>query len=155
MGFMFLLYLDSVCIVSCYQDILCETNGRMSVFLQDKSVFSLLGQCAACPSGNGQLLKVKTEDDAQRKFCNHGTACVRNRQGTCRERNEQWSCGCEKLSGSLEKHRQTAGESNHWIQVMCDSREIYGRDIHWIPKLHLIHWNGKIVSQCDAHVCKS
>ncbi|KAK1552197.1 hypothetical protein Q3G72_012226 [Acer saccharum] len=132
--------------------ILSETNGSMSACLQDKSMFSLLGQCAAYPSGNDQLLKIKTEDDDQRMSCNHGTACARNMQDTSRERNEQRSCGCHKVNGSLEKHRRTAAESNHWIQMICDSHGIYGRNINWIPKLHHIHWNGKIVSQCDVHV---
>ncbi|TXG55787.1 hypothetical protein EZV62_017100 [Acer yangbiense] len=137
---------------SSLKGILSETNGSMSAYLQDKSMFSLLGQCAAYPSGNDQLLKIKTEDDDQRKSCNHGTACAWNMQDMSRERNEQWSCGCYKVNGSLEKHRRTAAESNHWIQMICDSHRIYGRNINWIPKLHHIHWNGKIVSQCDVHV---
>ncbi|KAL5760507.1 hypothetical protein ACOSP7_019015 [Xanthoceras sorbifolium] len=134
------------------KEILCETNGRMSLVLQDKSMFSLLGQCAAYPSGNSQLLKCKAEDDDQRKSCNHGTACSQNRQDNCRERNERQSCECHELNGSLKMHRQTAAESNHWIQMLCDSHEIYSSNIHWIPKLHHIHWSGKIVSQCDVHV---
>lgn len=125
----------------------------MSVFLQEESEFSLLGQCVAHPNGNGQLLKVrKGNENKSRKKQN---AKMQNRQGMYRDRNEDWNCGCERECGLIGQHRRTAGESNHWIRMLCDSCEIYGGDIHWIPKLHHAHWNGKMLSQCDVHVCKS
>lgn len=54
------------------------------------------------------------------------------------------SCGCHKVGGLLEKFR-----SSHWIHMVHDSSIERG------IRMHHIHWNGDIVSQCDVHVCYS
>lgn len=141
--------------ISCYQEILCDTDRSMSVFLQDKSMFSLLGQCAAYPSRSDQLLRVQMVDDNQSKSSNDGAVSGLIRQVWYRGKNNNCQCGCNELEGLLGKHRLAAVGSSHWIHMEYDSDEIHGRNIHWIPKLHHIHWSGKIVSQCDVHVCKS
>lgn len=127
---------------SSLKEILCDTNRSMSTTLQDKSMFSLLGQCAAYPSNKDQ-----------RKYSTCRIACALNSEGMLRKRNRRCYCGCYNLDGLLEKHRQAATGSNHWIQMVYDPYEIHGRNIHCIPKLHHIHWNGRLVSQCDVHVC--
>lgn len=118
-------------------------------------MFSLLGQFATCPSSNGQLFSVGMGDYDQRKFSTEGTGGAMNTKGMLRQKNKLCCCGCHKVDGLLEKHRKAAIGSNCWIQIVCDPREICGRNIRFIPKLHHIHWNGQIVSQCDVHVCKS
>lgn len=118
-------------------------------------MFSLLGHCAAYPSRNDQLLRVDMVDDNQSKSSNNGAVSGLSRKVRTRKKNNRCQCGCNKLDGLLEKHRLAAAGSSHWIHMVYDSHEIHGRHIHWIPKLHHIHWNGKIVSQCDVHVCKS
>ncbi|XP_031258156.1 phosphatidylinositol N-acetylglucosaminyltransferase subunit GPI1 isoform X1 [Pistacia vera] len=142
----------SRCQCSLKQEILRDTNGSMSVFLQDKSMFSLLGQCAAYPSRNDQLLRVDMVNDNQSKSSNDGAVSQLNRKVRSREKNNGCECGCNKLDGLLEKHRLAAVRSSQWIHMVYDSHEIHGRNIHWIPKLHHMHWNGKILSQCDVHV---
>ncbi|KAJ4711638.1 N-acetylglucosaminyl-phosphatidylinositol biosynthetic protein gpi1 [Melia azedarach] len=146
---------DEVSLYNCQsslKDILVETNSSMSVILQDKSVFSLLGQFATCPSSNGQLFSVGMGDYDQRKFSTEGTGGAMNTKGMLRQKNKLCCCGCHKVDGLLEKHRKAAIGSNCWIQIVCDPREICGRNIRFIPKLHHIHWNGQIVSQCDVHI---
>ncbi|KAH9774471.1 N-acetylglucosaminyl transferase component family protein / Gpi1 family protein [Citrus sinensis] len=134
------------------KEILCDTNRSMSITLQDKSMFSLLGQCAACPSDNDQLFGIGVGDNDKKKYSTCHIACALNSEGMLRKRNRRYYCGCHKLDGLLEKHRQAATGSNHWIEMAYDPYEIHGRNIHCIPKLHHIHWNGRLVSQCDVHV---
>ena len=73
--------------ISCYQEILCDTNGSMAVTLQGKSMFSLVGQCAVYPSDNDQLFRSGVGDSDQRKYYTCGTACELNREGMLRKRN--------------------------------------------------------------------
>ncbi|XVF29219.1 hypothetical protein REPUB_Repub15cG0101900 [Reevesia pubescens] len=119
------------------QETLHSINGKMHVSLQDKSKFSLLGQYRACLS-NGQLFYNGVEEDDLRMSHTHSRG--------------QWSCGCRKLDGLLDQCRQTSIESDYWIELAYDSLQLHARGICWIPKLHHIHWNGEIVSQCDVHV---
>ncbi|KAH9665473.1 N-acetylglucosaminyl transferase component family protein / Gpi1 family protein [Citrus sinensis] len=137
---------------SSLKEILCDTSRSMSMTLQDKSMFSLLGQCAACPSDNDQLFRIGVGDNDQRKYSTCRIACALNSEGMLRKRNRRYYCGCHKLDGLLEKHRQAANGSNHWVEMIYDPYEIHGRNIHCIPKLHHIHWNGRLVSQCNVHV---
>lgn len=142
-------------IISCHQEIICDTNGSMSVFLQDKSMFALLGQCAACPSSNDQLLRVDREDGFVKNSFLDGTACALDRQNMPKEIKGERSCGCHEVDCLLEKHRQATIGSSHWIQMVYNCHKNHGRKAQWIPKLHHIHWNEKVVSRCDVHVCKS
>lgn len=137
------------------QEVLHATNGKMPMFLQDKSKFSLLGQCASCLGGNGKMLNVGMEEDNWKKSSAHDIAFGTNTKNICGENYGRSSCGCHMLNGLVEHCRQASVESRQWIQLAYDSCEHYGRDIHWVPKLHHIHWNGHIVSHCDVHVCKS
>ncbi|KAG4184944.1 hypothetical protein ERO13_A09G201700v2 [Gossypium hirsutum] len=126
---------------SCLQEILHSINGNMHVSLQDKSKFSLLGQYGACINygQNG------VEEDDLRKTCTHGV------DGVC-ECYGQWRCGCLKNNGFLGQCRQVSKESNYWIELAYDSLRLQARGIHWVPKLHHLHWKKEIVSQCDVHV---
>ncbi|KAB2067227.1 hypothetical protein ES319_A09G212600v1 [Gossypium barbadense] len=126
---------------SCLQEILHSINGNMHVSLQDKSKFSLLGQYGACINygQNG------VEEDDLRKTCTHGV------DGVC-ECYGQWRCGCLKNNGFLGQCRQVSMESNYWIELAYDSLRLQARGIHWVPKLHHLHWKKEIVSQCDVHV---
>ncbi|XP_022722847.1 phosphatidylinositol N-acetylglucosaminyltransferase subunit GPI1-like isoform X2 [Durio zibethinus] len=125
-------------------EILHSTNGNMHVSLQDKSKFSLLGQCRACLS-NGQVFYEGVEEDDLRKS---GTYSVDGITECCR----QWSSGCCNLDGLLEQCRQTCIESDYWIELTYDSFHLPAWGVCWIPKLHHIHWNGELVSHCDIHV---
>ncbi|KAK9922211.1 hypothetical protein M0R45_030688 [Rubus argutus] len=114
------------------QGILHDTNGKMPVLLQDRSKLCLLGQFASdVGSRNAKLFEVGTEEDDQ-----------------C----QSSSCGCHKLSGSLEQCRQIFVGNGYWIQMLRDPHQQFGKDITWIPKLNHIHWNGEIVSRCDVHL---
>ena len=133
--------------IFCKQEILPSINGNMHVSLQDKSKFSLLGQYRAC-LGNGQVSFNGLEEDHLRMSHAYSIDEVSECHG-------QWSCGCLKLDGLLDQCRQTTIESDYWIELANESLDLHARGIHWIPKLHHIHWNKEIVSQCDVHVCKS
>ncbi|XWS35057.1 hypothetical protein CRYUN_Cryun21dG0093500 [Craigia yunnanensis] len=129
---------------SCLQEILHSINCNMHVSLQDKSKFSLLGQYRAC-LGNGQVFYNRVGEDHLRKSHGYSIDGVSECHG-------QWSCGCLKLDGLLDQCRQTSIESDYWIELAHDSLHLHARGIHWIPKLHHIHWKREIVSQCDVHV---
>ncbi|XWS22419.1 hypothetical protein CRYUN_Cryun29cG0032300 [Craigia yunnanensis] len=128
----------------CLQEILHSINGNMRVSLQDKSKFSLLGQYRACLS-NGQVSFNGLEEDHLRMSHAYSIDGVSECHG-------QLSCGCLKLDGLLNQCRQTTIESDYWIELANESLDLHARGIHWIPKLHHIHWNREIVSQCDVHV---
>ncbi|MBA0768271.1 hypothetical protein Gotri_017086, partial [Gossypium trilobum] len=85
------------------------------------------------------------EEDDLRKTCTHGVDRVCKCYG-------QWSCGCLKFDGFLGQCRQVSMESNYWIELAYDSLRLQARGIHWVPKLHHLHWKKEIVSQCDVHV---
>lgn len=118
------------------QGILYEINERMPVSLRDKSVLSLLGYCSADISCNGELSRVRMEE---------GDESV---SSSCQIANLRSTCECHKVD-----RRISIG--NSWIRLVCQSWEKFGRDTICSPRLHHIHWNDQILSQCDVHVCKS
>ena len=120
----------------------------MPASLQEKSAFSILGHSTTDFSCNGQLSRIKMEKDDQR----NGLINLKNYQDGL---GEQWSCRCQKLGTLLEQCRQASVGNSNWMQFICDSSERFGSEIHWIPRLHHIHWDGQIVFDCDVHVCKS
>ncbi|KAL9420990.1 hypothetical protein AB3S75_038538 [Citrus x aurantiifolia] len=63
------------------KEILCNTNRSMSITLQDKSMFSLLGQCAACPSDNDPLFGIGVGDNDKKKYSTCHIACALNSEG--------------------------------------------------------------------------
>ncbi|PPD90981.1 hypothetical protein GOBAR_DD12099 [Gossypium barbadense] len=110
--------------------------------LQDKSKFSLLGQYEACINYGQNGVE---EDDLRKTCTTHGV------DGVC-ECYGQWSCGCLKFDGFLGQCRQVCMESKYWIKLAYESLRLQARGIHWVPKLHHLHWKKEIVSQCDVHV---
>ncbi|GAV82790.1 Gpi1 domain-containing protein [Cephalotus follicularis] len=134
------------------QEILHDTNGMMPMFLQNKSKFSLLGQCAANIRGTGHLLSNGIEENERRKSSNSVITSASDEQDLSRKNRGQWICGCHELHGLLVKSRQASIGSSHWIHLVYDCHEQFGREVLWIPKLQHIHWNKQIVSQCDVHV---
>lgn len=137
------------------QGILHCTNENMPVFLQETSAFTTLGHCAADFSCNGQLSSIEMDKDDQRKSNIHGHINLQNYQDGFGENYGRWSCGCQKLGELLEQCRQASIGNSNWMQFIYDSHEYFGSEIHWIPRLHHIHWNGQIVFDCDVHVCSS
>lgn len=126
----------------------------MPKFLQDKSTLSILGQHAVDLRRTGLFLSPGTiKDQGNSSSC--GNACLLNNRGTFRQSYEQWTCGCQKLDGSLEQCTQASMENSIWILLAYDSDEHIGEGMYLIPKLHHIHWNGKLVVQAHVHVCKS
>ncbi|KAL4284671.1 hypothetical protein GQ457_16G027290 [Hibiscus cannabinus] len=123
------------------QEILHSIDGNMHVSLQDKSKFSLLGWYRAC-LGYGQN---GVEEDELRNSCAHGVDGVSEFSG-------QLSCGCLKFVGMLGQCRQTSIESSYWIELAYDPLCLQAKGIHWVPKLHHLHWKREIVSRCDVHV---
>ncbi|KAK8599736.1 hypothetical protein V6N12_049609 [Hibiscus sabdariffa] len=126
---------------SCLQEILHSINGNMHISLQDKSKFCLLGQYRAC-LGYGQN---GVHGDDIRSSCAHSVDGVSEYCG-------QWTCGCLKFDGVLGQCRQTSIESSYWFELAYDSLRLQAKGIHWVPKLHHLHWKREIVSQCDVHV---
>ncbi|KAM5578003.1 N-acetylglucosaminyl-phosphatidylinositol biosynthetic protein gpi1 [Rosa sericea] len=62
------------------------------------------------------------------------------------------SCGCHKLSGSLEQCRQSFEGNSFWIHMLREDQQQFGKGITWIPRMQHIHWNGEIVSRCHVHL---
>lgn len=112
--------------------------------LQEKSEFCLLGHCAVDLGNKVQLSRVGIEENEESNYC----------RDVFGKNFGRWTCECRKLDGLSEQDRWIS-KGNSWIQLVCYSHEKIGREMFWIPKLHHIHWNGQMVSQCDVHVCKS
>ncbi|XP_012067075.1 uncharacterized protein LOC105630013 isoform X2 [Jatropha curcas] len=134
------------------QEIIHDTNGKMPVFLQDKSLFSLLGQSSGNCIGNRKALKFKMEEDNWRVSCTNGISSATNMQDTFGENFGGRSCGCNHFEGSVEQNWEGLAKGSLWIQLVYDSHEQYAGDVYWLPKLHHLHWNGQIVSLIDVHL---
>ncbi|XP_058204478.1 uncharacterized protein LOC131318596 isoform X1 [Rhododendron vialii] len=132
------------------QGILRETSESMSVSLQDKCTFSLLGHCAVDWSINGQLVAAGVEKDDQVNF-SHGNGCTESCRNMSGAKYGQWSCGCCKLDG-LHHCSLVSAEEDNWIEVVSGSHGRRGGKFNWIPKLHHIHRKGQTVSNFDFHV---
>ncbi|XP_024013026.1 phosphatidylinositol N-acetylglucosaminyltransferase subunit GPI1 isoform X2 [Eutrema salsugineum] len=114
------------------QDLLHETNEKMPSNLREKTTFTLLGRYDICLNANGISSKITTDKDS---FCRYSSL----------------SCGCHKVDGLLEGFRKDS-VSSHWIHIVHDSSERRIMEFDSSSRLHHIHWNGDIVSQCDVHV---
>ncbi|KAG8646471.1 uncharacterized protein LOC110622916 isoform X3 [Manihot esculenta] len=134
------------------KEILCDTNENMPILLQEKSMFSLLGQGAAYLGGDGKLLNVGLEEDNWRKPSKNSILSTANRQDVFIENYGGRSCTCHKIDELVEQSCEASAEGSCWINLVYDSGEQYGRDICWLPKLHHIHWNGQVVPQFNVHV---
>lgn len=141
--------------ISINQGILQYTNDKMPVLLQDRSMLSILGHCAANFSSKGQLQRVGSEEDEQTKYSVHDNMYDKESGNIFRGNNSRWSCGCHKLDEISERFKRPSIENGTWIQLLFDSHQSFDRKICGIPKLHHIHWHGNIVSLGDVHVCKS
>ena len=122
------------------------------MILQNKSMFSILGHCVTHTRGNS--LMVGPEED-ERKSSNYDNDCAERITSVNGGNFDSRNCGCLKLDGPLEQSRQASIGNSNWILLMFDPREQNEEGIHRLPKLHHIHWNGKIMSEYDVHVCKS
>lgn len=112
--------------------------------LQDKTAFTLLGSYNKCLTANGNSSKITTDKDVCSKAGAYGSPCGYS----------GLSCGCHKVDGLLEDFRKDSVR-DYWIHIMQDSLEHRITEFHSSSRLHHIHWNGEIVSQCNVHVCKS
>jgi len=127
----------------------------MPVFLQERAAFSLLGQCVLYGRGNGKMWRDGMEGGDWRNSFTDGFDSVMNSRDLSDGKDGGSSCGCNELDGSHEQCRKECIENGLWIRLVYDSCEGYGKDVHRVPKLHHLHWNGQIVSHCNVHVCKS
>ncbi|KAK3029964.1 hypothetical protein RJ639_038769 [Escallonia herrerae] len=124
--------------------ILRETNGKMPVSLQEKSVFCMLGCYAADLGRNGRLVRVGMAENDHSNSAD-GNLHLPSGHDVSKEKGRHWSCGCHKIDRSLGQCR------NYWIQL-CGSHKCSGCKLGWIPELHHIHWDGQILSYFDLHV---
>lgn len=134
------------------EEILHSINGIMHTSLQDKSTFSLLGQCAA-NLNNDEVSNSGVKEKWKTKSGLDNSSTI-NSQDQCRPSYGKRRCGCQQLDLLVDGSTKAITESSVWIQLMYD-RHGPGKKNLWIPKLHHIHWDGQIVSECDLHVCHS
>ncbi|CAK7342708.1 unnamed protein product [Dovyalis caffra] len=137
---------------STLQEILPHVNGKMPVFLQERAAFSLLGQCVLYGRGDGKMLRDGMEGGDWRNSFTNGADSVMHSWDLFVGNDRGRSCRCNELDELYEQYRKGSVENGHWIRLVYDPSEEYGKDIHWVPKLHHFHWNGQIVSHCDVHV---
>ncbi|XP_008449218.2 uncharacterized protein LOC103491163 isoform X3 [Cucumis melo] len=125
----------------------------MPAILQDKSVFSLLGQCVPklCSDGvlsSGRINVLNGEKNS----------CYHYEHGKNSEVNTTDSCGrltpqFHHLGGVSEQCRQVYSRNSNWLFLEYDSDKKYeNSEVFWIPKLDYLCWNGQKVSNCDVHV---
>lgn len=128
----------------------------MPTVLHDKSVFSLLGQCAPNLSTDGVSLSNGIDEFNGEKTSNCHYECGRNSEGTVVNGWGKSISQCQSLGGLSEQCRQVYGRISNWVSLVFDSDKKYeNSDILWLPKLDHLCWNGRKVSNCDVHVCKS
>ncbi|RDX97203.1 Phosphatidylinositol N-acetylglucosaminyltransferase subunit Q [Mucuna pruriens] len=129
------------------EGIIHDTCGRMPSFLEDKSKFCVLGLYVTDHTTSNSLMN-ETEDE-KKKFSEYGNAFE---EGSTDRKNNNRSCCCFQLDGSLRKSSQYVNGKSNWVLVTFDSPEQNDVGIPGLPKLHHIHWNGLTVSQYDVHV---
>ncbi|KAK9097391.1 hypothetical protein Sjap_022888 [Stephania japonica] len=139
---------DAVSLQSDLQEIVHSTNAKMSLRLQEKSTFSLLGYCSVDYSSYSPPNRSKLVDGLARM---HDNMYPPNNQGSVGEASE-WRCGCEKLDRPLEQCRRLSLSNGKWIQLSFNFHRHGSGGIYWIPKLHHIHWDGQVMQKCDVHV---
>ncbi|KAI8562359.1 hypothetical protein RHMOL_Rhmol03G0030200 [Rhododendron molle] len=110
--------------ISSLHGILRETSESMSVSLQDKCTFSLLGHCAVDWSTNGQLVAAGVDKDDQVNF-SHGNGCTESCRNMSGAKYGQWSCGCCKLDG-LHHCILVSAEEDNWIEVILYDTPMFG-----------------------------
>ncbi|CAN1136909.1 hypothetical protein LINPERHAP2_LOCUS9747 [Linum perenne] len=132
---------------SSVQEIIHDTNGRMPVFLQEKSCFCLLGQCFTSLNSNGESLNVSAEDENEVR----SSRLVKKKQHSFREHSEENVCGYE-LDGFVQQCGKNDGEGDYWIHLIHKYSDKSDKGSR-IPQLHHIHWKGQEVVQCNVHVC--
>jgi len=122
----------------------------MPSFLEDKSKFSVLGLAVTDPTASNSLLN-ETEYD-KKKLSEFGNALE---EGSTYRKNNCRSCDCFQLDCSSRKSSQYVFGKSNWVLLTFDSPKHNDIGLNRLPNLHHIHWNGKILSQYDVHVCKS
>lgn len=132
------------------EEILHSINGVMHTSLQEKSTFSLLGQCAANLS-NGEVSSSGVKEKRKKKPALDNASTIYS-QDKYRESYGERRCGCQNLDLLLGRSKKPITESSVWIQLLYDCHGLSGRKNLWIPKFHHIHWDGQILSRCDLHV---
>lgn len=157
------------------QEILHYANGKMVARLQDCSEFSILGYCAAdccyespkmmdnptnglvSENFNGRLRSFQMEQDAN----SYSTSDRQHNQQLFGEVafteicDSRWDCGCCKLDKYLDSYREFSIRNGNWVQLSSDFQGFFRKEIGWMPKLHHMHWNGKLFSVHDVHVRKT
>ncbi|WCJ34846.1 N-acetylglucosaminyl transferase component family protein / Gpi1 family protein [Euphorbia peplus] len=129
---------------SSLQEIIRCVDGKLPVSLQDKSMFSLLGQ--------GKMLKLGMQDGTKEKSCTDDNSVVRNMQDVSGESHREKSCECDTFDCFVDRKCDAFAKGDYWIQLVYHCHKEYGRGVRWLPKLDHIHWNGETVSQFDVHV---
>ncbi|CAN1844977.1 Phosphatidylinositol N-acetylglucosaminyltransferase subunit Q [Linum perenne] len=132
---------------SNFQEIIRDTNGRMPVFLQEKSCFCLLGQCSTSLNSNGESLNVSAEDENEVR----SSWSVKKKQHSFREHSEESVCGCNGLDGFVQQCWKNDGEGDYWIHLIHKYSGKSDKGSR-IPQLHHVHWKGQEVVQCNVHV---
>ncbi|XP_010554796.1 PREDICTED: uncharacterized protein LOC104824423 isoform X2 [Tarenaya hassleriana] len=123
------------------QDRIHEANENLPSQLRDKATFTILGHYGTCRNENGELSKIIADEDSQSMIVGEGGPCAFT----------GLNCGCHGIDGLVEDLRQYS-MSSYWIHMVYDSSEHSDRKLRSSPRLHHIHWNREIVSQCDVHV---
>ncbi|XP_068663594.1 uncharacterized protein [Aristolochia californica] len=145
--------------VSDLQRSLHSVNGEISMLLQDHAIYTTLGYCRPGSDYemlNGRLTSVLMEEVATTKATDCSFASPPNSQkihedANCIKSHETWWCGCQKLDGFLKSYKESSITSGNWIQFTSSPINI-SKEVSWIPKLHHIHFEGQLLSCCDAHV---
>ncbi|GAB4843905.1 hypothetical protein Ancab_013869 [Ancistrocladus abbreviatus] len=133
---------------SALEEAIHHARQGMPLELQDKYVFSIVGSYVQ----NIATTKAPLVDGSERRPCIHNKECLQNRQNINAESCRQLGCGCQEHDQLQKQYRQPLPQDTSWIQLVYDSCRYSSKEICCIPEFHHMHWNGKMVSQCDLHV---
>ncbi|KAG9445642.1 hypothetical protein H6P81_011770 [Aristolochia fimbriata] len=145
--------------VSDLQRSLCAVNGEMSMLLQNHATYTVLGYCRISNDYemlDGRLADIQTEEVAAANATNCTFASQLDSQkipedANCGKHHEAWQCGCQKLDGVPKSFKESCSTTGNWIQFSFSHIKI-SKEVSWIPRLHHIHFEGKIFSCCHVHV---
>uniref|UniRef100_A0A7N0VCK4 N-acetylglucosaminyl transferase component n=1 Tax=Kalanchoe fedtschenkoi TaxID=63787 RepID=A0A7N0VCK4_KALFE len=125
-----------------------STRASMPLSLQDETTFCALGLISADSNDNLPHPTVPTNDE-QASF-NSRYNNYQNGEDTFEEKRSGHSCNCDVTDWVL-KYSLSLGDCK-WIMLVYDSQDDFRCDTYLMPKLHHIHWNGEVLSNCDVQV---
>lgn len=124
---------------SAIEEAIRYANTGMPTTLQDKYRFAVLGCLLTCENTDNMCeLSLVDSDPVTVQPPKNAEALSQNSQSST-------VSNCRKWSSSLY--------SSSWILLENSARSYFRKENCQVPTLHRVHWNRKIFSEAELHVC--